>query len=118
MTEGKSGMDMTPFERRFNLYGLPLVLLGFVLLGIWRFSEWVLPRAETAITTHFQFVKSAKETQERLADSAEKQAENGATIAAQQIKISEILDRQERRTSEIADRLKDVHSAVLKPTSK
>lgn len=102
--DAKTEMHMSLFERRINLYGLPIVLLGLVIYGGNTFCHWIAPKADAVISGHVTFMDKAGK-------AIEEQAVNGAALAKQAEIQSQILNRQEQRINEIH------HTVVRLPSS-
>lgn len=97
-----TSQQMSMLERRFNLYGLPIILLALFFYAGNNAAKWLAPKADAVIVGHVDFMHKA-------GIAIEEQAKNGAALAKQSEVQSQILERQEQRLGEI-------HRAVTKQT--
>lgn len=59
-------MDVTFIERMLNNFGLPILALIAVFVGVWRVLVWLAPRADRLINSHVTFVTEVGNTQKQI----------------------------------------------------
>lgn len=113
----RSGIDS--FLSRSKQYGLPLTLLGMLVVGLsvtaWSFLAWIRPHADGFITDVRDSIKKTALAVEKQAVTQERQQ----ITAERQTEISagtrERVERLDVKVESIHGMVKDLHRKVTEP---
>jgi len=97
--------------RVMNFFGLPLILLVLIALGVRSFWFWSTPLAEAIAKQHIETLKEMSDTQISIAGSIGKISDNGKELIQVQKDHRDV-------TAAIAKQLNEVHDVIVrKPTA-